>query len=464
MSRFFPVVGVVALLFALMTSCTEPITVGSDLVEGELANTGRITDLPFTTRVVRGDSLRTYDASEEAIIAGFFGFNFGRLSDDVAGEWVHNVTFVPRPFLGNTGNPIAPSFVVDADTQVDSIVMVIPIDTAQGFYGSARTFPVTLRQLTSRVNEDVDYYTNEVFTTTGTPINRDLSVTATTDDTFLYDTIYSSGDTVAFPHIRIPLSDAFVADFNARDTSDFTSEDSFYDFFPGVSLEPGDDLNGMISLRPSTVRSGTAPIGGFYFFYPDTTDQEPTFARRPFDLWFMSLKKDFSGSLAEDLLNDGEEADQLLVAGQTGALIEINFPDLSRLTGTVINQAEISFYQESVEGYSYDENPAPAFVGLYYRNTDGVLVNIEDRDRLQNTAPEAVEQFLGGNPEVDAEGNILYRPRFSIHLQRMIDGEVPRTIFLQVIPIDRNPARVVLSSPTAAERPATVTVTFTELD
>ncbi|MEO0732363.1 MAG: DUF4270 family protein [Bacteroidota bacterium] len=446
-------------IFLTLAACTEPITIGSDLVEGELANIGQVTDLPFTTRVVREDSLLTHDATDGALVSGF---NFGRLTDDVAGSWAHGITFVPTLFLSNAGNPTAPSFVFDADTQVDSIVMIIPIDTAAGFYSTARTFPIELRRLANRVDEELDYFTDDEFATTGDLINKNASFTATGEETILFDTIYPNSD--SFPHVRITLSDDFVADFNTRDTSDFTSEDNFYDFFPGVSLQPGEDFNGMINLRPATVRTGTRPIGGFYFFFPDTTDQDPVFISRPFDFWLPTFEKDFTGSLAGDLLADGLDEEQLLVAGQTGAMIEINFPDLSSLAGTVINQAEITFFREDVDGYSYDDNPPPSFVALYYRNSDGELVNIEDRDRLGNTNSDVVRQFLGGNPEEDDAGNVFYRPRFSVHMQRMINGEVPRTMFLQVVPVDRDPSRVVLGGPASPLRPASVKVTFTELD
>jgi hypothetical protein len=45
----------------------------------------------------------------------------------------------------------------------------------------------------------------------------------------------------------------------------------------------------------------------------------------------------------------------------------------------------------------------------------------------------------------------------------MIDGEVLATIYLRVIPVDRDASRVILGGPEAPVRPATIKVIFTEI-
>ncbi|MGK0333435.1 MAG: hypothetical protein ACI974_000251, partial [Paraglaciecola sp.] len=39
-------------VFLVLTACTEPITVGANLLENDRAALGQTTDIPFTTRVV----------------------------------------------------------------------------------------------------------------------------------------------------------------------------------------------------------------------------------------------------------------------------------------------------------------------------------------------------------------------------------------------------------------------------
>jgi len=145
-------------------------------------------------------------------------------------------------------------------------------------------------------------------------------------------------------------------------------------------------------------------------------------------------------------------------------MTEINFPDLTMLEDKVINQAEIVFFREMIENYSYDTYPTPSNLGLYYRTNNGILVPILDRQLLRNPDfTSVVNNFIGGNELTDDEGNVFYRPRFSVHLQRMIDGEVPATIYLRVIPVDRDASRVILGGPEAPVRPATIKVIFTEI-
>lgn len=359
------------------------------------------------------------------------------------------------------------------DTQVDSIVLILPIDTATAFYGGARNFPLDLRLLAGSFDQEQNYYSDLELPTLAESVNRDASFFASEEFTFLYDTIYSNGDTVAFPHVRIALSDAFVAAINAADTSDFSSDEDFWNLFPGVYLEPEAGSNGLVNLRPDANRGGQTAFSGFYFFYPDTSSQEPQFIRRSFSAWLPAYKKDYTGTLAATLLADGDEAEQTLVAGQGGLLTEITFPDLSLLDDRVVNLAEIKFFRDEVDGYSYVDNPSPTNLALFYRDDEGTLIPIEDRLRLGNpNSSDQARRFLGGDPQVNDAGDVFYQPRFSVHLQRMLDGEVPNVVYLRVVPNDLtpslaaslDPSRVVLTGREAAALPATIRVTFTELD
>ncbi|MEM6773178.1 MAG: hypothetical protein AAF597_21575, partial [Bacteroidota bacterium] len=128
-----------------LTSCTEPITVGGDLLEGDRATVGQTTDVPFTTTVVREDTILTYDASSNAVLAAF---TFGQIQNDAFGQLKHGVYIVPTlPRNTATGLVNRPAFAFDSETNVDSVVLIIPLDTAAGFYGNGSTFPIRMIQL-----------------------------------------------------------------------------------------------------------------------------------------------------------------------------------------------------------------------------------------------------------------------------------------------------------------------------
>ncbi len=449
------------LFFVVLTACTEPITVGNDLLVGDRATLGQTIDLPFTTAVVEDDSLQTFDVFDNTAISGF---SFGRVQDEVFGTFTNSFYLVPGlPRSPTTGFPVLPAFSF-TDRNVDSVVMVMPLDTSNAFYGPGRTLRYRVGKLPTRVNQSVDYYADVELPAAFIDINRDDELSASLTPSLVYDTIYSStGDSVLAPHIRIAFDDAFLADLNMRDDSTFRTDSALATLLGGIYVEPLDEPNVLLGLEPQ--RFGQTPISGFYFFYQDTSaERTPRQYRLPFSLWLPQYRKDFSGSLVGGLLTDGEDFDLLAVAGQEGVMTEITFPDLSSLQNKVINQAELQFYLENVPGYDYDTYGRPDFVGLYYRNEFGNLVTIADRLFLRNSdRREIVEAFLGGQPIVDEDGDTFYRPRFSVHLQRMISGEVPNKIYLRVVPTDRDPSRMILRGPNNPDKPATVKVTFTEI-
>ncbi|MEM9258227.1 MAG: DUF4270 family protein [Bacteroidota bacterium] len=466
MNRILSYLPLLALL--ILTACTDPITVGSDLVDGDLADIGQTSDIPFTTRVVPEDSIIVYDESENAIIGSF---TFGRTNDVVAGNWDHSLYIVPRLVQRtSTGLPDPPEFAFRDDINVDSAVLILEIDTSSAFFGLARTFPTSVTALTDMVDQGVDYYSNVEFPASGPMLNRDAFFSATREETLLYDTIVSptgttSGDTVSQAHIRIALNDNFLTQLNMLDESAFESDTTFWDFLPGLAITPSEVTNALVTLRARPARIGSAARAGLYFFFPDTATGNPTFYQTPIDLALPRYQKDFTGSLTETLLGEEEDNEQVVVSGQSGVMTEITFTDLSALTDVVINQAEIKFYLEDVDGYDYDEFANPTFFALYYRDETGALQPIEDRINLANpSSSDAVRQFLGGDPQTDDDGNVFYQPKFSIHMQSILEGSVPPTIYLRVVPVDSDPSRAVLAGPQAAVRPASVQVTFTELN
>jgi hypothetical protein len=215
-------------------------------------------------------------------------------------------------------------------------------------------------------------------------------------------------------------------------------------------------------LSPLTDVNG---VSGFYFFYQDTSAElTPRIYRMPLSLWLPRYEKNFEGSLTSALLTDGDDLDQLTLSGQGGVMIEITLNDLDELSNKVINQAEIKFFEEVIEDYDYDQYPIPEFLGLYYKNDDGNLITIRDRQLLRNGDQSSIVQdFLGGDILRDENDNQFYRNRFSVHLQEMIEGIVPNKMYLRVVPTDRDPSRVVLRGQESAELPASIKVTFTEI-
>ena len=449
-------------VFLVLTACTEPITVGADLLGDDRATLGQTAEIPFTTRVVESDSLLTYDSSNSLCVAGM---NFGELQDDVFGSTKNSFYVVPALVRDNRNNlPAPPPFAFRLDRGVDSVVLIIPIDTSFAFYGNARNFNFRAGLIPTRVEDNIDYFSNLILTDDDDINDGDL-ITATTTPTLLYDTLYATNnDSILAPHIRIKFDQNFLNDVNMRDEATFDSDSALATLLAGVYLEPQNTPDGLVGLQPFTQNCSSA-TSGFYFFYKDTAaSMTERFYRMPLALALPRYEKSYAGSLVNDLLQPGDDLEQVAISGQGGLMTEINFPDLTMLEDKVINQAEMVFFREMIENYSYETYPAPSTVALYYRNTNGNLVQILDRQFLRNgDFTSVLNEFIGGNELTDDEGNIFYRPRFSVHLQRMVEGDVPPTIFMRVLPVDRDASRVILGGPEAPVRPATIKVVFTEV-
>lgn len=460
MKQFF-FLALVAITIAI-TACTEPITVGSDILDVDRAELGQTMDLNFTTKVVRDDSILAFDASANAAIAGF---TFGSLEDDIFGSIKHGAYIIPNLSRNSSGFARVPPFAF-TEEMVDSVILIIPIDTANAFYGNTQEFPFRLGRLASPVDQGQDYYTDVSFPRGFEDLNREGTFFATKAPRLLYDTLVASnGDSVLGSHIRIPFTDQFITQLNLRDPATFESDSSFWNFLSGFYLEPVGNTDGLLTLQPQPTRQGAVQFGGLYMFYPDTANQEPTFYRAPLSLWLPRYEQNYAGSLAGSLLGPEQDNEQILLSGQAGLMTEITFSNLSELQNVVINQAEISFTVGAVDGYSTEDRPIPSFVALYYRNEEGVITPIDDRTRLGNPfSSNIIRQFVGGDVMLDSDEESFYRPRFSVHMQRMISGEVPPILYMRVVPIDIDPARVILGGPEATVKPAAVRVTFTELD
>lgn len=460
------------------TGCTDPITVGSDLLSDDRAVLGQTMELDFTTTVVREDSILTYANSNNAARTLF---SFGQLDNEAFGEVKHSVYLIPRLSTNtSTGFVIQPPFALDDDVDVDSVVLILPIDTTGMRFGSGTTFPIRMLPLTGQLDVNRDYYSTIDLPTGSNQLQRAPNLETAATARFLFDTAAYPADTsIRYPHIRIAFNDQFVRDLNALPASAFENDTTLADFFSGVLIEPTDDGGSLVSLRPLLTLGGQA-LAGMYYHYPDTADQTPTVYRAPLAQWLPRYEQDFGGTLFGDRLADGPDNENFVLAGQGGLMTAITFTDLSALENVAINEAQLTFFRDDAQDLDYDDFPAPVTVALYYRADDGSLLNIEDRRAVNNnTSVSTFNQLLGGNPVEDDDGNVSYQPRFSVHLQRMIEGEVPPTIYIRVasvvftnqnsrrqlsLLVDRDPARVVLHGPQSPTLPASVRVVFTQLD
>ena len=449
-------------LLLLLGSCTDPITVGSDLLGDDRAEVGEVTNLPFTTRVIRDDSSLTVQNTTATTSSGY---SFGQVEDMTFGLTRHSLYLTARPPVGATQLTAVPQFARNASVLIDSAVLILPIDTLKPFYGPGREFPVRVLELADAVSGIGSFYSDIELATRGGDLSAQSTFTATATPTLVRDTAVTDGEQL-LPHVRIRLNDEFVDKFDGLGTDAFSTDSIFRLNFPGILVEPAGTSDGLVYVLPTTQQSGTA-IQGLNIYYRDTSGVQMTY-RIGFRQVLPNYSYDYSGSLVETLLETDTTQDLIAVAGESSITTEITLTDLASLAGRIINRAELILPVAQVAGVNYGDYPLPSRVELSYRTGDGTLNPITDRLELirSQARPEAVNFLIGGQL-AEEDGLRLYSPAFSVHLQRMVEGEVPPRIFLRVTPLvnsELRAARALLNGPTDPVRPARIQVTFTNID
>lgn len=451
----------------LVCGCTDPITVGSDLLSDDRATVGQTTELTFTTRVVREDSFLVFATPP---YTPPLPFTFGRIDDVNFGLTDHSVYLTPRlPRSASTGLVNVPLFAQRVNITVDSVVVILPIDTLRGFYGPGREFPYRATQIASAVSFRENFYSDFSAPTLGIDYAGDGRFTASRSSIEVRDTAINGGRSFARPHARLKLNDAFVQLANGFQEADFATDSLFRERFAGLYIQSTAPSNALLNIAPNENRNIDTVYNGFNFYYRDTTGR-PAEYRVLFLQAIPSYRYEYGSSFAGTLLNGPADSSLLAVAGRGGLMTELTFDNLDALRNRVINQAELTVPVANIEGLSYTDYPLPPRVELFYRrSSDNLLVPIIDREELlrARASDASTTFFLGGGLKGEATDR-FYTTAFTVHLQRMIDGEVPNRLYLRVYPTSFasaiSPARALLNGPGAAERPARVTVTFTNLD
>ncbi len=453
------------ILLILLASCTDPITVGSELLDSDRATVGETADLTFTTRVVREDSALTYDYTTNGYLPPST-FSFGEIQDPNFGTATHAVYLTPRLPRNASSLTVVPQFASLINVHVDSVVAILPIDTTRGFYGEGRTFPVEALEITDPVTFVANYYNDLQLATEGGDLTATGSFTASLTPQLVRDTAITN-PALETAHVRVRMSDAFASRIDDLGPDVYAADSTFRDAFAGLLLRPTGPSGSLLYIAP-TEATGQPAYSGFNFYYQDSTGA-PAVYRIAYLLALPTVAHDYAGSLVEPLLDSTTDHTLAAVQGQGGLMTEITLGDLTVLQDRVINRAVLEIPVADVEGVSYTDYPLPTRVELFYRaSAGGPLLGIEDRLELARTRASTanVKFFLGGSLEQD--GTLpYYSPAFSIHLQRILDGEVPARLYLRVSPLEAleiGAARAFLNGPAAGTNPARIRVTYTDLN
>lgn len=320
---------------ALLARCTDPTVIGGELLEGNQLPVAFTDTLPvrFSTELLDPSQASTFDVTAAP-------FPVGCIDDPLLGTLRASVGL--QLLERDSGLTLL-------GTVVDSIVLVLPVDTAARLGEVGEVVSLRVVQAapgtidTTEATSATPLRTTDVVYGTYSAVPPVASATV---NFFGNDTL--SVDSVG-PSIRIPLNDQFRADVssalaaNAPLDTTFSFRDSvFAENFAGIVVEAtdcsgalaavtiGGDGGARFGVKIFYTRDGRQRQYTLGAFRPTTTD----FKVRPY------YAHDYTGTLAAELLTGAASPDTLsVIQSLDGLYTEVVFPDVAALSGQAVNYA-----------------------------------------------------------------------------------------------------------------------------
>jgi hypothetical protein len=449
--------GLLLATFALtFTHCTDPIDIGGEILAEDQASVGYTDTFSLVTRTIAGDSVSVYNLNA----GGLSRYFLGRTEDPFFGA-VETSLYLQPLLLRDAFTGLIEQFRPTSFTTIDSIVLVLPLDTTGVIGDVSGPFGLEVYELSESIaylDATQTYYSSTDLAVKPGPVGV-FSGIPSFDTTFVTDLIVEgTNDTASYGRqLRIPLSASLGEFFLSQDTSFFQNDSLLLEQFYGLFIKPSGLTNGLLDI------DFDKPWGGIYLYAEDRGDKiNYALPINVLSAHINRYEHDFTTGLVQDFLEAPEKGDSLLfLQGLEGLLVEVEIPGMDALQDRVINKAELELTVATLDGYDLEETPPVDQIFAYYRNDDGGLSVIEDIATGIDFG--AVDLSFGGFPEEDDAGTFTYRLNISVHLQYMISGVYPDKIILAVFPRAANAGRLILNGPGAAERPARLKVAFTDL-
>lgn len=436
----------VLLLAILLSACTDPTNIGSELLEDDQANVDFSDTITIKASTVIGDTIRTYSPIVSSQLEYYL---FGDMKDPVFGQAKSSLYVQPRP------NVLGQNFTM-ADDDIDSIILVLPYDTL-AFYGIyQQLFKMNVFQVEEDISRDKEYYSDQDFATSVSTIGA-ASFFPNLDSIEIVDYGDGSVDTVlAPPHLRIALDNNLKSVLLSPDTSLYLSDSAFISQFKGIYLSPGEQGGGLISFDLFSL------MGGIYVYYQqDGLPEQAQYGFKTASVRIANFEHDYTGTLIEPFIDQPDKGDSLaFVQGLEGLNIELDFPHVESLKGVIVNKAELIIPIHQLEGDNPDRYSVVEQLLVSKKTEEDKLIIIED----VALAGGDLSAIFGG-VVIDGEGDNpdFYRLNISAHFQDMIDGVEESKIVLTSFPKPTRAYRTIINGVKHPTDPIKLRLAFTKL-
>ncbi len=447
---------IVLALAGMQSACSDPTTIGADLLEEDRLGLDYVDTITINASVQPNSPVLVYDGANFA--NQLLSHPFGIYTDPVFGKVEASLYVQPTLRLtraGTAGFLTKPNF---KDVTLDSVVLVLTLDSTNFFGRPTQTFGLEVYRVTQEIDAVAGkYYSDVTFATQPTPIGS-IQFLPRLDTLSVLD--YSGIDTLrlSFPHLRITLDPAIGQELISLDTTVYDHDTTFIRVFRGLYLKPTNVTDGLaaFSFNFTTLRAG------MYVYY--TNDQgrprQYQFDINELGARVSSFRHEPAGFPVEALLgNAAPPGGVLLAQGMAGPHIRLELPHIRRLQGAIVNYAEL----EVPLGFFPDDDT------LKYR--PGADLTLRVADFNGNLDPIADVRFAGAQRTRIFGGVLIrggtarpdvYRMNVSAQLADMISGRAPNVLYLQLYQKGQRSSRVTLNGPNHPTQKMRLKVAFTK--
>jgi hypothetical protein len=440
-------------LAAFTKSCTDPTSLGANLLEEDRLGLDYVDTFSLSAIVVPNDSILVYSGTS---LAGILSSNpFGKYNDPVFGKVEAGIYVQPNLQLSAFGSVLSLTRPDFKEVILDSIVLVLTLDSA-GFYGlPTENFGLEVYRVLEDIDRGKNHYSNASFATESTPLGS-LEFAPRLDSLRVIDYGLGTSDTLRFPHLRIPINPAFGQELISLDTINFTNDSTFLLAVKGLYIKPTLTTSSMVAFNWRTIRPG------LYVYYSNSQGQpaQYKFEFNQLSARISTYKHDFSGAPIASFLGNAEASDTLMLAhGLAGADVRIDIPFADELRNAIINYAELEiplgfFPNDDTLRYK----PASDLL-LFTLNSSGGLEPISD---VLFSGNQRAALFGGVRTARENGKPDVYRLNISSQLAEMANGRAPKAIFLRLLTKAQNTSRVTLLGPGHPQHRMRLRVAFTK--
>ncbi len=436
-------------VFCLCWSCTEDTIVGSNLLSNEDIDVQFTDTFSFTAKTVESDSVITFIPGNGVYVT----YLMGRLEDNLFGT-AESEIFLDAGITGNSSNP---DFDEVEMSNIDSIVLVLKVDSA-GVYGDPNaSFDFEVFRMTEKMTEIDTFYSTQEFTYDGSPIGMLSGFTYNTSDSVelieLQDTFMREAQ------IRIPLDIALAEELvEWAKTTDTLSDASFREQLNGLAIKATPSSSAMIGVDLSEVAYETE-LSELAIYYSQDTLENRKYGFSTGLRKTNHFEMNRTGYAIQDAIDGGNVIGDsiLFVQSMQGTNLELDLSEVKSIEDQLLNYAELEFFVLERMDNDLDQHPPVDILILSSENEDGELIVLEDLS-VVNIFPEL--------EEVEVNGMNVWRYQMVVtrYVQDIInDIESGNNLTISAILRSQRPNRSILCGPKHSTYPSKLKLALTNL-